>query len=234
MSSAKVDISGWIKQGFNLYKDNFLIVFVCGIITVVLGSISIGILAGPLVVGFFNIALRLHRKSEPKPEIQDIFKGFELFLPSFLFVLVWGVVNLIGQGILAMFPLGNFLGSCFGLFLGSLLLFGIPLIADQKLDFWPASQKSLNTIKPKLVEYLIFSVALSFLAGIGVLLLGIGIFFTIPLYPCAVAVAYNSVFPVSKKASATPPQSPPQSPPQTPPTPPPAEEKSKAQGGGSE
>jgi hypothetical protein len=203
-----VDIAGWIKEGFNLYKDNFLIVFVTSLIAGVLGSISVGILAGPLFVGLFGIVLRLRRNTEPKPEIQDVFKGFELFLPSFLFVLVWVIINAVGQSLLGMLPLGNFISSCFGLFLGALLMFGFPLIADQKLDFWPASQKSIDTVKPKLVEFLIFSVALSFLAGIGVLILGVGIFLTMPLYPCAISVAYDSVFGAEGKAAATPPPAP--------------------------
>ena len=73
-------------------------------------------------------------------------------------------------------------------------MFGIPLIADKKLDFIEASKKSIETVRPEIVMYILFSLAISFIASAGALLFVIGIFFTIPFNICAIAVAYKDVF----------------------------------------
>ena len=83
-------------------------------------------------------------------------------------------------------------------------MFGIPLIADKKLDFIEASKKSIETVRPEIVMYILFSLAISFIASAGALLFVIGIFFTIPFNVCAIAVAYKDVFGIENKPTKKP------------------------------
>jgi uncharacterized membrane protein len=95
---------------------------------------------------------------------------------------------------------GGLLGSLFGIVLGALLIFGIPIIAKEGLDFWPASKKSIDTVKPQLVQFSVFAFVLGLCSALGVILFGIGIFLTLPLYPCTIAVVYREIFPKQETA----------------------------------
>lgn len=192
-------IGAWFKGGFNLYKENFIVVFVSCIIAMVLGVVSIGILAGPLLVGVFMILFRLIEKSSPPPFFSDVFKGFEQFIAGFLFVIVCAIVNFCGSLVLRSVPnIGGLLGFAYSCALGGLVIFGLPLIADKKLDFWAALELSIQTVKPKLIQYLIFSFAGSIITISGGLLMGVGVLLTFPFYLCSVAVAYKDVFGTTK------------------------------------
>ena len=75
----KNKIIKWLKGGFELYKENFVLIFLATAATIALSFITALILGGPLLVGLFLILFRLIEKSEPAPTIQDLSKGFDFF-----------------------------------------------------------------------------------------------------------------------------------------------------------
>ncbi|MBW2202607.1 MAG: hypothetical protein JRF52_00565, partial [Deltaproteobacteria bacterium] len=91
MDEVEVKFGEWIEKGFNLYKENFGILVLASLIAVVLSMVTVGVLAGPMAAGVILITLGLADKKEPKPEVGTLFKGFEYFLDSFLFVILWGI-----------------------------------------------------------------------------------------------------------------------------------------------
>jgi len=195
IEKTKTKITKWLKEAFELYKENFVLIFATTAISMALSFIGAFVLAGPLFVGLFLILLRLIDKSEPTPTIQDLFKGFELFLPALIFVIVWGLANYLGSSITSAIPgIGGLLSFLFSAVLTAGIMFGIPLIADKKLDFIEASKQSFETVKPDIALYAIFSFVISLITISGVFLFIVGIFFTIPFNACAIAVAYRDVF----------------------------------------
>ena len=191
----QTNLADWFKGGLNLYKENFVIVFVCCLIAIILSCISVFVLAGPLFVGIMMILFRLIEKSSPAPTIPDIFQGLNQFKASFIFIIAWGLINWFGSYLLSSVPgIGGILSFAYSSALGGLIVFGLPIIADKKLDFFAASQLSIDTVKPKLAQFVLFSFIGSIITISGFLLLGIGIFFTLPIYSCAIAVAYKDVF----------------------------------------
>ena len=62
-------------------------------------------------------------------------------------------------------------------------------------------QSSFEVVKPEIVLYIRFSLALSIISTVGALLFVIGIFFTVPLNLCAIAVAYKDVFGIENASS---------------------------------
>ena len=188
----QVKLIDWLKGGFNLYKENFLLIFLSTIIFGLLSFISYGVLAGPLAVGIMQILFRLLQKSSPAPGVTDIFQGFSNFKASFLFVIVAAVISWLGSFILGYVPvIGGLLSMAFSTGLGTLLIFSIPIIADKKLDFWAAMELSIETVKPKFFLYVIFSIVSSVIVLSGTLLIFIGVFLTAPMYLCPLAVAYK-------------------------------------------
>ncbi|MEW5724027.1 MAG: hypothetical protein AB1896_13035, partial [Thermodesulfobacteriota bacterium] len=101
----EVKINEWLSEGFTLYKNNFGVLVVASILTVVLSGLTLGVLAGPLAAGLTLMCLRLYDKSGGPVQPGDVFKGFQFFLNAFLFMLVWFLGLLIVGVILSLIPL---------------------------------------------------------------------------------------------------------------------------------
>jgi uncharacterized membrane protein len=202
MQKTQVKLGEWIEAGFNLYKNNFTTLVLAALIALVLSTVSIGILTGPMIAGLIIIALQLLRKTEPKPEAGAVFKGFSYFLNSFLFTLIWGIAILIGSLLLGWFPIiGQLLSLFFVYAAQAFLMFGLYLIVDRQMDFWPASQLSIQTVKTNFWPFLGLAAIASIIGSIGALAFGIGVVLTIPIQICILAVAYQEVFDDARSSS---------------------------------
>jgi hypothetical protein len=185
----------WIKEGFDLYKTNFGALILPSLIAFLLSVVTLGILSGPMFSGLILIVLKLRDGGHPAPTAGDVFQGFQFFLPSFLFCIVWGIILSVASLILGLIPcLGQVLSICFCLAASAFLMFGLFLIVDKKMDFWPASMASIEKVKPGFFPFLGLSVVASILGQIGAIACGIGIFLTLPLYFTILAVTYRDVF----------------------------------------
>lgn len=204
MQKTTVKLGEWIEAGFNLYKHNFTTLVLAALIALVLSAVSIGILTGPMIAGLIIIALQLLRKTEPKPEAGAVFKGFNYFLSSFLFTIIWGIAILIGSLVVGWFPIiGQLLSLFFVYAAQAFLMFGLYLIVDKQMDFWPASQLSIQTVKTNFWPFLGLAAIASIIGSIGAIAFGIGIVLTIPIQICILAVAYQDVFDDATPPSAT-------------------------------
>ncbi|MBW2432596.1 MAG: hypothetical protein JRF36_03265 [Deltaproteobacteria bacterium] len=195
MQKTHVKLGEWIEAGFNLYKNNFTTLVLAALIALVLSTVSIGILTGPMIAGLIIITLQLLRKAEPGPEAGAVFKGFSYFLNSFLFTIIWGIAILIGSLVVGWFPI---IGQLLSLFLvyaaQAFLMFGLYLIVDKQMDFWPASQLSIQTVKTNFWPFFGLAAIASIIGSIGALAFGIGVVLTIPIQICILAVAYQEIF----------------------------------------
>jgi len=195
MSKVQVKFGDWIENGFNLYKANFGPLVLASVFVVVIGTITAGILAGPMLAGLALVTLQLLDKKEPRPEAGKVFKGFDYFLNSFLFVLIWGIGILIGSVILGVIPvLGQLASIAFVYAAQAFLMFGIFLIVDRQMQWLPASTESINIVKTNFWPFFGLSAVAGTIGSIGAIACGIGIVFTIPIQGCILAVAYREVF----------------------------------------
>ncbi len=211
----------WISQGWALVKED-LWTHVLLIIIVSLGSsVTSGILAGPLLAGYYWILLRKLSDAGYRPAIGDVGKGFEVFLHSLLAAIVGGLIA----------PLGA-IACVVGVFVTSaLVLFAVPLVMDRRMDFWAAITASVEQVKQDLVAWSVFVLVLGLLQLLGALICGVGVLVTYPIALAATAIAYRDVFGIQlAEAPAGPttmgpppagPQVPPMAPPPPPATPPP-------------
>jgi uncharacterized membrane protein len=195
MEKTEVKFGEWIENGFNLYKANFGPLVLASLIAVVLGSVTVGILAGPLMAGLVLITLEILDKKEPELSGGSVFRGFDYFLNSFLFVMGWGVAILLTSLIVGLIPCIGQLAALFIIYgAQAFLMFGLFLIVDKKMDFWPASMESINTVKSNFWLFLAFAVVAAIIGSVGAIACGIGVIFTIPIQVCILAVAYREVF----------------------------------------
>jgi membrane protein YqaA with SNARE-associated domain len=160
-----------------------------------------------MIAGLIIISLQLLRKADPKPEAGVVFRGFRYFLNAFLFTVIWGIAILVGSLLLGWFPIiGQLLSLFFVYAAQAFLMFGLYLIVDKQMDFWPASQQSIHTVKTNFWPFFGLAAIASIIGSIGALAFGIGIVLTIPIQICILAVAYQEIF-VEASASATPDES---------------------------
>jgi hypothetical protein len=195
MQKVEVRFGKWIEEGFNLYKDNFGTLVPAAVIALVLSTLTSGLLAGPMLAGLILITLQLLRKEEPKPDAGRVFRGFDYFLNSFLFITVWGIVIFCGSFILAFFPLIGHLLFLFFLFAAqAFLMFGMYLIVDQQLKFRSASDRSIKTVKTNFWPFFGLSAIAGIIGSMGAIVFGVGLVLTIPIQACILAVAYQEIF----------------------------------------
>ena len=195
MEKVEVKFGEWIEAGFNLYKDNFMTLVLASLIAWVLSVATFGILAGPMFAGLLLITLALFDKKEPKPEFKDVFDGFNYFLNSFLFIIVWGVAILVVSFLFALVPcIGQIAAILLVYAAQAFLMFGLFLIVDRQMAFWPASMESFDKVKTNFWPFLGLSVVSSIIGWIGSIACGIGVAVTGPIYACILTVAYREVF----------------------------------------
>ena len=203
MDKAEVKFGEWFEKGFNLYKENLGTLILASLIALIISAVTIGILAGPMLAGMILITLRLFDKTEPKPEIGNVFKGFDYFLNALLFVVIWGAAVLGASFILALIPcLGQLASLCVVYVVQAFLMFGLFLIVDKGMEFWPASMESFTLVKTNFWPFLGLSVVASIIGSIGAIACGIGMAVTAPIQVCILTVAYRDVFSESVNPAA--------------------------------
>ena len=195
MDKVNVRFGDWIENGFNIYKADFGPLVLASLIAILLGSVSFGILTGPMMAGLAIVTLQIFDKKQPPPTAGTVFQGFEYFLNSFLFFLVWGLMLMVASVILFLIPC---IGVILAMFLfyaaQAFLMFGLFLIVDRNMEFWPASMESINIVKTNFWPFLGLSIVAGLIGQLGSIACGIGIIFTLPIQFCILAVAYREVF----------------------------------------
>jgi uncharacterized membrane protein len=205
MQKVDVKIGKWLEEGFTLYKNNFKTLVLAAIIGLVLSTVSIGILAGPMIAGLIIMTLQLNRKVDPRPEAGAVFRGFSYFLNTFLFTVIWGVVIVVGSLLVGWFPvIGQLLSLFFVYAAQAFLMFGLYLIVDKQMSFWPASQESIHTVKNNFWPFFGLAAIASIIGSIGALAFGIGVVLTIPIQICILTVAYHEIFDEAKPDLSSP------------------------------
>jgi hypothetical protein len=125
------------------------------------------------------------------PRIEDLFTvtdvWFDLLLCSFLY------------------GLAIFIGSVFcvipGLIVSGLFMLGIPLVVEARLPATGALIQSWNALKSQWLMATVFHFVLILLLHLGLVLCGVGILLTGPLYSLSLAILYRDFFPGSGMAA---------------------------------
>lgn len=162
--AGKVDIGACVSFGWNRFKSNVVYYLVGPILVGVGGGLTFGLLAGPLMVGFFKGMMK--EDTGGKAEIGDIFSAFDKFVPSLIVVLICVVVSMI--------PLA-------GLLVGPLMGTGLYLVAKGENDGMAALKNGFEAYKSDLLMGLICSFVLGVVGSLGAIACGIGMLATLPI-----------------------------------------------------
>lgn len=169
MDKVDVKFGEWIQRGLDLYKANAATLILVNLLAMVLSTLTVGVLAGPMFAGVIIVTLALLDGKEPKPEVGDVFKGFTYFLQTFLLFIVLFAVSFVGQMILAFIPfLGQLLGTFLAYALQTAVMFAVFHIVERNMEFMPAAQASFDTVKQNFWPFLGLQIVASILGMLGV------------------------------------------------------------------
>jgi hypothetical protein len=210
-----------ITRGWNVVSANlglaigaaalvFVVMIVAGIIPCI-GSIISLVVQGPMMAGLWVVFLKLHRTGTAT--FEDVFAGFQMFLPLFLVTLVSALIVFVaiipGMG---LFFLGGILSNeseALGIMVMAIAgvvamvpaiylqvswVFALPLVVDKKLDFWPAMELSRKVVQRHFFNVFGLVLCVGLIALVGFIALCVGILVAIPVGIAALAAAYEDLF----------------------------------------
>jgi len=166
---AAPDIGTCISAGIAGFKKDILTHILAVLLVGIIGNISFGILAGPMMVGYMRM-IKVEDEGG-KAEIGDVFKGFDDFVPALLAVLVGGIVVGIGF-MLCVIP---------GLVIMAVVPTAAYLVAVGEKDGINALKRAWASVKENLVGAFLCTLILTIIGSLGAILCGIGILLTLPI-----------------------------------------------------
>lgn len=214
------------KEGWELIKKDYWILFVVSLVGGFIGGMSMYILLGAMICGIYYCYLQA---IDGKPVTFDgLWKGFGSFLPAFLVTILIVVPMFVLLGIMyAPLIMAAVMGSklspeeLMGMMVGALavdvvvaivmtcfhtlLMFSFPLIIDRNLGAWAAVTTSAKGVWRNLG-------GVAGLIGVGIILslfgiitCGLGMYFIMPIMIAGYAAAYRKVFPAEPIRNFSPP-----------------------------
>ena len=122
---------------------------------------SFGILAPVTTAGYIHSFIRAARENRT-PEIKDLFSQMGLFIPLFIFFLIFVCVFFIGC-LLLVLP-----GIAIACFTAFATLYMLPLMTDKGLGLIDALKESWNqAVKPPVTDHLVITVIYALIYSIG-------------------------------------------------------------------
>lgn len=218
------------KEGWELIKDQYWLIFAIVLVGMLLGSlIPFGIGIGAAFCGIYYCLFQ--KMNGQKVEFEGLFKGLNYFAPGliatliviiptiFLMIFVYGSIfaafiastdsrgRLSEDALYVIFGMMFVEGVALGLILGclhALVMFAYPLIVDKNLSGFDAFKLSAKAVWKNLPGVIGLIVCEFVLGVIGYLMIGIGLYFVLPIMFAGVLVAYRKVFPETRNFAAPP------------------------------
>jgi uncharacterized membrane protein len=185
----KIDLGLAFSKGWDMFSKNIAAMIVGGLLTILIGGFSLGILMPAMAGGMYTIIRKAYH-GQPA-EIGDVFAGFSNFGQLFLGGLI--VLGLILLGVLAC-GIGVIVT-------GAIVVFLFPLIVDG-FSAGEAFHRSWEGFKKNWVGYLVVSIVVGLVMGAGNMAVYVGSIFTLPFGMCVNYVAYKQEF--AEAPAATP------------------------------
>ncbi|HLG13722.1 MAG TPA: zinc-ribbon domain-containing protein [Blastocatellia bacterium] len=188
----RVAIGEWLSGGWQIYKENAVLMSLATLLIAALGTCTAGVLAGPMLMGMYRMAFKTMRGE--RPEIGDLFNWRGKFLQAFLAFLIIAAVHLglgaVNSDVLWVIAL---IGA--NPLLVVFLSLVLPMILERNVDVGPGINSVGRMVFSR--DWLIWWV-LGFVLFIinlgGLALCGVGFLLTLPITISAAAVGYRSIF----------------------------------------
>ena len=204
-------LSAWINSGWQAVSTEWGAFVGAMALMLLITLVTIGICGPPLGVGLFRMLLRRHA-GQPVGA-GDVFEGFRYFGVAWGFVLIILLASMVvvvplmlvvfltvqrqggQQAAMSVQFLVQGVSNLLGIAIGTITLFSMPLIADDRAGAIEALVTSWNTVKTNFWTYLLAYFIFQLISSAGALACGIGVRFSAPLSMGCIVACYRSVFP---------------------------------------
>ena len=190
---SNIRLGDWLSGGWQVYKENGLLMSLATLVGAGLSAVTFGILAGPLLMGLYGMAFKTMRGE--RPTMSDLFKWEGKFFQSFLSFLIFAAI----YTAFTAGGRGGFIGVLAFLIVNPILTIGLsfvlPLLLDRNMDIAAA----INTVgrlifsRDKLMWW-VAGLVFFFINFAGLTACGIGFLVTLPWTISAAAVAYRQIY----------------------------------------
>ncbi|MGB1299034.1 MAG: hypothetical protein ACPG8A_12195 [Psychrobium sp.] len=191
LDSYEFKFGEYLSKGWSVFAKNMggfigftvvmLLISVVLSLIPIIGQIANIVISAPLMAGYYVVARKVMNGEETS--FGDFFGGFDHFLPLFLAYLVSSIFIMIGMFLL-LIP---------GIYLAIGYMFTSLMVINRDLGFFEAMEMSRKLITKKWFAFFGFALVIMIINIIGVMLLGLGLLFTLPFTICAIAVAYDDI-----------------------------------------
>lgn len=166
------------RETWQLFQKYALTLVLAGVVMVLLSALSLGLLAGPLMVGFIDLVRRA-RRGEPV-QTGAVFDRFDSFVSSLFALILLGIAITLGLCLLVV-------PGLIALIFGS---FTLHAIAYERLGAIAAIKRSVQLVRGHFSHVLVLMLLISLAQTIGSAVL-LGTLLTLPLGLVASALAYE-------------------------------------------
>lgn len=180
-ATQEAEIGRWLSAGWQVVTDEWLMFALVTIVFLVVSGAVPLILQGPMLIGLHAVCAR--KLLGGRLDFNDLFKGFNYFVPSLIASLLIALFVTIGFA-LCIVP---------GFVVLAMYQFTYLFIADKKMDFWPAMQASHALVKQDYFGFTMFVIVSTLVNLLGALACGIGLLITIPMTFAAITAAYRDM-----------------------------------------
>jgi hypothetical protein len=177
----EVHAGRWISEGWALVTADLGNYVLLALVFAVLSSAVPLVLQGSMIAGLHIFTMK--KLMGRRAEFEDLFKGFNYFVPTLVASIVIGLFVFCGT-LLCVIP---------GLVVAAMYKFTYLFIVDKRMDFWPAMQASHAVVKRDYVGFTLFLLLMVLVDLLGVLCCVVGIFVAIPVTFAAITVAYKEL-----------------------------------------
>lgn len=188
-----ISLGGWLSGGWQVYKENWSVMSLATLLSALLSMATVGILAGPMLMGLFRMAFKTMRGE--RPEIGDLFNWRGSFVQAFLTALIFAIIQFGLGGLGNNNPFLSLLSLAATPLLSVMLGFTMSLIEERGEDVANAiNQVARLVFSRDAFMWWVVGLVFSAIASGGVLACGVGVLVTLPWMISSSAVAYRDVF----------------------------------------
>jgi uncharacterized membrane protein len=168
-----------MSEGWALVRADLGNYVLIGLLFFLLSGVPL--IQGALIAGFHIYTMKT--LSGRKPDVADLFKGFNFFLHSLVASLLIGFFTFLGM-LALIIP---------GLVIAAMYKFTYLFIVDKRMEFWPAMQASHNVVKNDYFGFTMFLILAFFVNLLGFLCFIVGLLVTVPVTFAAITIAYKEL-----------------------------------------
>lgn len=201
--AAMVNLGKWLSDGWQVYRRDPATFSVAFLVMVLLSIVTLTVLTGPLMAGFYHMAFKSMRGEQP--HVGDMFKGLDRFWPAVFAWVIYVAISFSIGGPSEQYPIMGVVWLIVIPLLSAIYFFVYPLILERQRDTAAALDEAARVVFPRnVVMYWACGLVFHILALAGLLGCGVGFFVTAPLVLCAQAAAYRDIFGLAGPWSVSP------------------------------